>query len=209
MSSTRTAGLGLLAYGIGTPAAFMTIGSPGGEYSDRTVTDYIASGHWAAAIAIAYLGAFAALGLIMFGHGIGAQVGRAAGLLRGLAVGGGVAGVVGWFLVGGIAVAFAEGGDALTAVPHPVVYLVSEMSNLVAVCASAFLAGGAVLVLAARAELPRWLRITGYVAGACGMLAAFFFPLFLFWLWAIGCGAWVVRAGASSSTEPVTEVQPA
>ena len=208
MSSTRTAGLGLLAYGIGTPVAFMTIGSPGGEYSDGTVTDYIASGHWAAAFVVAYLGAFAALGLVVFGHSIAWQVGRGAGLLRGLAVGGGVAGVVGWFLVGGIAVAFAEGGGALTAVPHPVVYLVSEMSNLVAVCASAFLAGAAAFVLASRADLPRWLRITSYIAGPCGMLAAFFFPLFLFWLWAIGCGAWAVRAGARDA-EPVAQVQPA
>jgi hypothetical protein len=54
------------------------------------------------------------------------------------------------------------------------------MSNLIAVCASAFLAGVAAIVLAANARLPRLLRVASYVAGACGVLAGFFFPLFLF-----------------------------
>ena len=102
--------------------------------------------------------------------------------------------MIGWFLVGGIAVAFAEGGRPLAAVPHPVVYLVSEMSNLIAVCASAFFVGAAALVLAAKAALPGWLRVASYVAGACGLLAAFFFPIFLFWLWAIAFGIWAHAA---------------
>ena len=45
------------------------------------------------------------------------------------------------------------------------------------------------MVLASQAALPNWLRIASYIAGVCGILAAFFFPLFLFWLWAIIFGA--------------------
>ena len=115
-------------------------------------------------------------------------------MLWGLLVAGTATAVVGWFLVGGVAVAFAEGGQALVAVPHPVVYLVAEMGNLIAVCASAFFVGSAALVLAARATLPRWLRIATYVAGVCGLLAAFFFPIFLFWLWAIALGIWTIAS---------------
>ena len=96
--------------------------------------------------------------------------------------------------MGGVAVAFAEGGTNLATLPHPVVYMVSEMSNLVAVCASAFFVGAAALVLAARAGLPRGLRVVTYVAGVCGLLAAFWFPLFLFWLWAIGIGIWTLAS---------------
>jgi hypothetical protein len=73
------------------------------------------------------------------------------------------------------------------------------MSNLVSVCASAFCLGTAAILLAARADLPAPVRVTTYLAGGCGILAAFFFPLFLFWLWAIGTGAWMAvsrRAGA-------------
>lgn len=205
-TTRRAAGLGLLAYGIGTPAAFMGIGSPGGAYEDQAVTKYVSSGHWPVAFALAYVGAFAALGLLVFANRMRHELRSGGDVLWGLAVAGTAAAVVGWFLVGGVAVAFAEGGAALTAVPHPIVYLVTEMSNLIAVCASAFFVGIAALVLAANAALPRPLRIASYVAGACGVLAAFFFPLFLFWLWAIALGGWVI-ASEAGRPEPASTLQ--
>jgi hypothetical protein len=122
----------------------------------------------------------------------------------GLAVAGAAAGVIGWFLLGGIAVVAAEGGSALTALPHTVVYALSELGILVAVCASAFFVGSAALVLAVRAPLPRALRIVTAVAGVCGILAAFYFPLFLYWIWAIGFGLWcaaTTRAHVNRSVE--------
>jgi len=203
-TTRRAAGFGLLAYGIGTPVAFMNIGSPGGDYSDPTVATYMSSGHWATAIGLAYLGAVAALGLLVFANRMRNELRSAGDLLWGLAVGGTAAAVVGWFLIGGIAVAFAEGGQSLAAVPHPVVYLVSVVSNLVAVCSTAFFVGAAALVLAAKAALPPWLRIASYVAGTGGLLAAFFFPIFLLWLWAITFGIWAVTADARTTQQRTT-----
>ena len=205
-TTRRVAGLGLLAYAIGTPLAFMTIGSPGGEYSDTDVSRYIASGHTAISITLAYLGAFSALGLLAFGNRMRRELGSAGSILWGLLVAGTASAVVGWFLVGGVAVAFAEGGRALVGVPHPVVYLVTEMSNLIAVCASAFFVGSAALVLAAKTTLPRWLRVVTYGAGVCGLLAAFFFPLFLFWLWAIALGIWTIAAKTDDVGPTLDEV---
>lgn len=207
-TTRRAAGFGLLAYGIGTPMAFMSIGSPGGAYSDPVVTTYMSSGHWATAIALAYLGAFAALGLLVFANRMRHELGSAGDALWGLAVAGTASAVIGWFLVGGIAVAFAEGGRPVAAVPHTVVYMVSEMSNLVAVCASAFFVGTAALVLAAKAALPAWLRIASYVAGPCGLLAAFFFPIFLFWLWAIAFGVWAITADARNTDRATAQTRP-
>src|SRR3954468_4446937 len=138
-TTRRAAGLGLLAYGIGTAFAFTASGAPGGEYSDKAVADYVATGHVASAIAISYVGAFASLGLLVFANRMRREVQSGGAALWALAIAGTAAAVVGWFLVGGIAVAFAEGGTAMTAVPHPVVHLVSEMSKLVAIGASAFL----------------------------------------------------------------------
>jgi len=192
----RAAGLGLLAYGIGTPLAFISIGSPGGDFSDQVITTDMSSWHWPTAITLAYLGAFAAMGLLVFANRMRRELDSAGAALWGLAVAATAAGVIGWFLVGGIAVAFAEGGQPLAEVPHPVVYMVSEMSNLVAVCCSAFFVGAVALVLAAKATLPRWLRGASYVAGPCGLLAAFFFPLFLSWLWAIAFGVWALTTAA-------------
>ena len=42
--------------------------------------------------------------------------------------------------------------------------------------------------------LPRGLRVVTYVAGVCGLLAAFWFPIFLFWLWAIAIGIWTLAS---------------
>ena len=196
MNARRAAGLGLLAYGVLTPAAFMTIGAPGGAYDEHSVTTYLSSSHWGLAFGLAYLGAFASLGLLVFGTRMSELLGTAGALVRGLGVAGAAAGVIGWFLVGGISVAFAEGARPVVAeVPHSVVYLVSEMSNLVAVCASAFCVGAMALVLARAlgATLPRWLRIATYVAGPCGLFAPLFFPLFVFWLWTIAFAVWLVR----------------
>jgi hypothetical protein len=208
-TTRRAAGFGLLAYGIGTPVAFMSIGSPGGDYSDPTIATYMSSGHRASAIALAYMGAFAALGLLVFANRWRHELSSAGDLVWGLAVTGTAASVIGWFLVGGIAVAFAEGGQPLTSVTHPVVYMVSEMSNLIAVCSSAFFVGAAALVLAAKVALPRWLRVASYVAGTCGLLAAFFFPIFLFWLWAITFGIWAATADARATQRASAQTQPA
>lgn len=207
-SSRRAAGLGLLAYGIGTPFAFMTIGSPGGNYDDATVAAYVSRGHWVTAFLLAYVGAFAALGLLAFGSGLRDDLGRAGRTVWGVSVAGTAAAVVGWFLVGGVAVAAAEGGSAVATVPHPVIYTLTEMSNLVAVCASSFLVGVAGLVLAARARLATPLRIVTAVAGVCGIVGPLFFPLFLFWLWAIGFGVYLA-ATRSRRPDPMIEVQPA
>jgi CBS domain containing-hemolysin-like protein len=137
------------------------------------------------------------------------EVGSAGDLLWGLSVAGTAAAVIGWFMVGGVAVAMAEGGSALTTVPHPVVYLVSEISNLVAVCASAFLIGLAALVLGARSTMPTPLRVLSYVAGMCGILGPVFFPIFVFWLWTVVTGAWLAATASRSAAPASREVLPA
>lgn len=207
--SRRTAGLGLLVYAIGTPVAFMGIGAPGGDYDDGVVTNYVSSGHRVTALALAYLGAFAALGLLPFAARMRAELRSGGDLFWGLSVGGVAASVVGWFLLGGIPVVFAEGGTALAGLPHDVVYAMSEVSVLVAVCASSFLVGAAALVLAARAPLPAALRGVTVVGGVCGLLAAFFFPIFIFWLWAITLGISTLASRTPAAAPVGAQHQPA
>jgi hypothetical protein len=206
--SRRTAGLGLLAYAIGTPVAFMGIGAPGGDYDESVVTEYASSGHRVTAIALAYLGAFAVLGLLPFAARKRSELRAGGDLLWGLSVAGVAASVVGWFLLGGIPVVFAEGGTALAGLPHDVVYALSEVSILVAVGASSFLVGVAALVLAVRAPLPAPIRALTIVGGVCGLLASFFFPIFIFWLWAIAFGVWTLASRAPASAPVRAQHQP-
>jgi hypothetical protein len=46
------------------------------------------------------------------------------------------------------------------------------------------------------------------VAGLCGIVAPVFFPVFLFWLWAVGFGIYLA-AVRSRRPQPLVEVQPA
>jgi hypothetical protein len=197
----RSAGIGLMVYGLGTFVAFAASGSPGGDYETSLVPDYIASSHWVAAWALWYAGALCAVGLLYAGAGLRRSGGLLGEVLWGLAVAGTATSVVGAFVSGGVDVAMAEGGRSVqTGVPHPAVYLVTEIGNLLAVCSPALLVGVGAILLAARTPMPRWLRwFTGF-AGVCGVLAPFFFTLFVYVLWTVVAGvAVLVAAGRAEA----------
>jgi hypothetical protein len=158
------------------------------------VADYVRSGHWLTAFVVWYVGALCALGLLVAGVGLRRLGGQLGEMLWALAVAGTTVSVVGAFVAGGVDVAMAEGRAAVPAgVPHPVVYTLTEIGNLLAVCAPALFVGVAALLLAARGPLPRWLRAFSVLAGVCGILAPLFFTYGVFVLWTIVAGiTWVV-----------------
>jgi hypothetical protein len=190
----RSAGLGLAGYGLGTTIAFAGSGSPGGDYEESAVTKYVSFGHFWVASGLWYLGALSALGLIVLAVGLRAQPG-VGGILAGFATAGAALAIAGAFVSGGLAVAMAEGGTAVRAgVPHPVVYTLTEIGNLLAVCAPALCVGVAAIVLALRTTaLPGWLRGISVVAGICGVLAPFFFTYYVFVLWTVVAGIVIAR----------------
>jgi hypothetical protein len=197
----RAAGFGLITYGLGTTIAFLTLGAPGGDYEDTLVPSYVAQSHWPVAFTIAYLGAISALGLFVFGNAMRKMLPRTGELLWGLSVAAVSVSAVGWFVDGGLVVAMAEGGHAVQAgVPDPVVYTVTEIGNLLAVCAPAFFIGVAALVLAIRADLPKWLRIFSVVAGVCGILAPGFFTFFVFVVWTLVFGVTLTRTADTTQS---------
>src|SRR6476469_1920294 len=157
----RSAGIGLLVYAVGTTAAFVGAGGPGGDFESALVAGYVDPSHYARSLAFWYLGALAALGLLAFGHGLrrlGGAVGETAWALSIAAV---AISVVG----GGLVVALAEGGAAVQqGVPLPVVYTISEIGNLLSLCGPAFFIGVLAIVLALRARLPRWLSVFSFLA---------------------------------------------
>jgi hypothetical protein len=199
--SRRAAGWGLLAYAVGTFVVMANAG-PGGDYEPTKVAAFVAEGHKWAAFGVAYLGMFAAVGLLVFTLGAGSLLGSGRELFRGLGIAATTSAVIGWFLSGGIAVAFAEGGHPVhVGVSGPVVYTLSEVANLVAVCAPAFCLGLMAWQLAVAGELPRWLRGFGAVAGLCGILAAFFFPLPIYLLWMLVLGGTLARGRRTARVE--------
>ena len=189
----RSAGIGLLVYAVGTTAAFVGAGGPGGDFESALVAGYVDPSHYAGSLLFWYLGALAALGLLAFGHGLrrlGGAVGETAWALSIAAV---AISVVGAFVGGGLVVALAEGGAAVQqGVPLPVVYTISEIGNLLSLCGPAFFIGVLAIVLALRARLPRWLSVFSFLAGLSGILLPFYFVIPVYLLWAVTFGAWLV-----------------
>lgn len=203
----RRAGAALIVYGLGVTVAFLAIGSPGGDYDPGNISSFVARGHWPAAFVLAYVSALSSLGLMVFGQALRASLGNTVGdLVRGLCQAGTATGVVGAVLVGGIDVAMAEGGTHVqTGLSQPVVYTLSEVGNLVAVCGPAFFAGVVALTLAVVGRLPIWLRVFSVVAGVCGVLAPFFVTYFVFVLWTLVTGVVLL---SSRATHRVAEPAP-
>jgi hypothetical protein len=134
---------------------------------------------------------------------------RSGDLLWGLSVAAMSISVVGWFVDGGLVVAMAEGGHTVqVGTPDPIVYVITETGNLLAVCAPAFFIGVAAIVLAMRGSLPGWLRVFSVVAGICGILAPGFFTLFVFVLWTFVFGVKLIVSGeALGSREGTARTQ--
>ena len=203
----RSAGLALTAYGLGTAIAFQASGSPGGDYKDSAVTKYIAFHHFWLAAGLWYLSAVCSLGLLVLGLGLRDQpaVGRILGSLTTAAASVGVAGA---FVAGGLAVSMAEGGTTVRrGTPHAVIYVISEIGNVLAVCAPALCVGVAAIVLAlGTTSLPGWLRGFSVIAGICGVLAPFFFTYFVFVIWAVVAGVVIATRRVATTSRPAEQV---
>jgi hypothetical protein len=206
--ASRAAGIALLVYGVGTTVGGLWSGSPGGDYEDSLVTSYIRQGHWVPAFALWYLCALSGLALLVLGSRLRRTGDWLGDVLWGLAVAGSAVCIAGSFVSGGLEVAMAEGGHAVqTGVPHPVVYTITEIGNLIAVCGPALTVGVGAILVAARLPLPRGWRVVTVLAGVCGVLAPLFFTLFAYVLWTIAAGLAMIVA--ASRAERRTAAGPA
>jgi hypothetical protein len=206
MTTNRTGGIAFAIFGLATFLAFMDNG-PGGDYDDGAVVKFISHDHMWAAFGYGYLGCLGAVALLVAGRHLRELAGSARDLVWALTIAGATATAVGFFAVAGVAVSMAEGGAAVrSSIPHSVVYTFTETGNLLAVCLPALFVGVIGIVLARRADLPRWLRVFSMVAGVCGILAPFFFTYFIYLLWVLVTGVFVAfartRPGVAASPHP-------
>lgn len=203
MIARRTAGVALLLYGAATFVANALIAAPGGQYDPAGVVKYVDSGHFPVAFAAAYLGCLGAVAVLPFVLGIRDELGPLSDLAWGLGIAAATTGVIGWFVNAGVDVAMAEGGTTVPAgVPHPVVYTITEIGNLLSWCAPALFIGIVAILLSRVPTFPRWLRVFSALAGVCGILAPFFFTYFLYLLWTLVLGGTLLARRSSSERQP-------
>lgn len=208
----RSAGIGLLIYAVGTFAAFMSAGAPGGDYDEARVSSYIDPAHAPVAFTLWYVAAASALALVVFGAGV-RRLPTIGGPLAALASIGAALSVTGAWLAGGVEVGMVEGGSPVqSGVPHTVVYLFTEIGSAMAVCGPALCVGVVAIILAIRGGLPVWLRVFSVIGGVSGILAPFFFTYFVYVLWALTMSLTLIVAGRSAraaragSTEPAESI---
>jgi hypothetical protein len=201
-TSRRAAGFGLLAFGIGTPFALIAYGVPGGKYSEAVTAKFISSGHMTTVLISSYVGAFAALGFLVFANRMRHELRSGGDFFWALAVAGTTSAVIGYISLGSIAIDSRSIGSAVT-VPHSVIHLVAGIALEIVIGATTLFLGIATILLAARSTLPSWLRVATYLGGVGGLLSVLFDPQLLFWLWAIIFGIWAIMDKASGSKAAV------
>ena len=193
---TRGAGAALLVYGVGTTVGYFGAGGPGGSFEPDKVAAYADPSHYPFAVGLWYLGALAALALVPFARELRALGGWLGETLWGIGIAASTTSVVGAFLGGGLVTALWEGGASVQqGLPQPVVYTLSEVANLMALCGPAFFVGAAAVLLGVHGPLPTWLRVFSLVAGVCGILLPFYFTIPVYLLWVLGFGIRAVVGG--------------
>jgi hypothetical protein len=185
MSSARLGGIGGIAFGVLTFLAFMLASPPGGNYTESSVTDFVAKGHRTMVIVSLYLVLLAVLGLLA----LLLELARDS-LAWGLGIAGAASLAIGWGLVCTPSLSLAYGGAQGAAIEPAVAYTFAE-AGFVVLCGAGGVLLGLSLILVARA-LRGWVR---WFAGAVGVIAlasAAWFPFFVLLLGGVVLGSWLL-----------------
>lgn len=209
-----SAGVGATVFGLLTLVSTFAANAPGGSYSADAVARFTTKSHCVVVVVVFHLALLGVAGLLVslvqLRERIGSMLGdsRLAGLVWGLGIAAAASFAAGWAIVGGEAVARLERGGS-AAVPASVTYLLSEIGAVFIYGAGMILLGIALLAYAVRAAgtLPSWLRWSTGVAGVAGIAGLAFFPAFVFMLWWIVAGAWLIMT-SRSDTAPAFSIEP-
>ena len=164
------------------------------------------SGHRVGAIIATYLMVLGLLAFVWFASGLRSRVGEGGGLVLTFASIFAAVGLVSVMLRATIPGA-KEFGD--TPLPGGVLAQQLDQASFAILLVAGALSAGLFTVLASYAAsrsgaLPAWLCVVGYVVGALQVLAAFFFPFALFFLWVLVAAIVLVsRASRDVTASPV------
>ncbi len=206
---TRTnsivAGVGAIAFAVLTFAAIFFVNWPGGGYSESISKSYVAPGNLPTALAGTSIGLIAVVGLICLlaylkqaaeesspAITLLPQIVWAVGLMGAASFG------VGWGLVSAQPLAHVEAGVDLGVAPT-LTYMISEATSAIIFGPAPMLVGLALIVLTVGSSraLPGWLRWLTLVAGLIALTSLAFFTFFLFLIWNIVIGIWLLIGGRS------------
>jgi hypothetical protein len=195
MKSDRTTlGLAALLFPILTIAAMVIGNPPGGNWSAKHISDYVARGHRVSAFVAMYLLLLAAVALLYLVAALRRRVadGNASRLFGATGFAAGTAWAIGAPLLFLVPAGLANGGHLPT--DPAVIYMFTQAGFGVIFVAGAVMLSVALLAFAfgARAAIPAWLRWLTIAAAIVGLASAAFFPFFLLLLWSLVLGVYAL-----------------
>ncbi len=208
-ANSAVAGVGAIGFAVLTFAAIFFVNWPGGGYSESIAKSYVAPGNLPVALIgtlIGLIGVVGLIGLLAYLRQAAEESSPAISLVPQIVWGVGLVGAasfaVGWGLVSAQPLAHVESGVDLGVAPT-LTYMISEATSAIIFGPAPMLVGLALIVLTVGSgkALPPWLRWSTLVAGVVALTSLAFFTFFLFLVWSIVIGVWLLTKawGAGSS----------
>ncbi len=197
MKRDYTVGVAAILLPVLTFLALLVSNPPGGNYSAKHITDFVAKGHRPAIYVSLYLLLLAAAALLYLVSTLRPRVGEgsASRLFATTGYGAGAAWAIGAVVLFTVPIGLANGGHLPS--DSNVIYMFSQGGFAII-----FDAGGVLLALAllgfaagARPVVPAWLRWFTLVAGVVGLASVAFFPFFILLIWSLVFGIWMLASG--------------
>jgi len=207
-ANSVVAGVGAIGFAVLTSAAIFVVNWPGGGYSESIAKNYVAPANLPVALTGTLLGLIGVVCLICLlaylkqaaeesspAISLVPQIVWAVGLI------GAASFAVGWGLVSAQPLAHAEAGVDLGVAPM-LTYMISEATSAIIFGPAPMLVGIALIVLTVGSgnALPPWLRWLTLVAGAVALTSLAFFTFFLFLVWSIVIGIWLLISARGAAT---------
>lgn len=183
--SSFVAGIGAVSAAVFTLLALGLSNPPGGTYSLKDVTNYVAHSHRPAMFAALYLALLSVVGLMFMLSGMRGLAGDTPRQRRAMEISwlAGIAALatlaVGWSIEFVIPLSRALGGGQ--PIPAPVAYAFTQTGTILIWGAGFFLLGCSLIGfgVGVTAAAPTWWRWVASIAGIGGILSTGFFPSFI------------------------------
>jgi hypothetical protein len=199
-ANSVVAGVGAIGFAVMTFVAIFFVNWPGGGYSESIAKSYVAPGNLPVALTGTLTGLIGVVGLICLFAYLKQAAEKSSSpsslvpqIVWAVSLVGAASFAVGWGLVSAQPLAHVEAGVDLGIAPT-LTYMISEATSAIIFGPAPMLVGLALIVLTIGAgkSLPAWLRWLTLGAGVVALTSLAFFTFFLFLVWSIVIGVWLL-----------------
>jgi hypothetical protein len=190
----RIAGIGGILFTVLLAAGVIAANSPGGEYKESDVVDFVAKGHRSVVLISLFLMAAAGIALLVvmaylcetsFGKGRSGRIAWGTSLFAAGSF------LTGWAILITPSMSIALGGGP--GIDPTVSYTIMQAGWAVFLVVSGMMLGISLLTLAIAGHVaPTWMRAFTGIVGLLALFSVAFFPFWAVLLWGLVIGIWLL-----------------